>query len=166
MVARLAAARGQEHFAFLARCMGRRSANEFFELVEERNAYRTGILSAMDEASVDVLLCPPYPLPAFRHGNSEHLTTAAAQAAMFNATGMPAGVVAATVVRDDETSARAESKDRALRTAREVDEGSAGLPVGVQIVGRHWREDVVLAVMRALEAHLRAQPDYPGAPPL
>ena len=27
-----------------------------------------------------------------------------------------------------------------------------GMPIGVQIVGQPWREDVVLAVARALEA--------------
>jgi fatty acid amide hydrolase len=30
--------------------------------------------------------------------------------------------------------------------------GSAGLPLGVQVVARHWREDVALAVMGAIEA--------------
>jgi fatty acid amide hydrolase len=35
------------------------------------------------------------------------------------------------------------------------------LPVGVQVVARHWREDIVLAVMAALEDHFRSTPDYP-----
>jgi fatty acid amide hydrolase len=42
--------------------------------------------------------------------------------------------------------------------------GSTGLPVGVQVVARHWREDVALAVMAALEEHLRRQADYPLRP--
>jgi len=31
----------------------------------------------------------------------------------------------------------------------------------VQVIARHWREDIALAVMAALEAHFRQQPDYP-----
>ncbi len=74
---------------------------------------------------------------------------------------MPAGVVAATRVRREEESDRADGKDFVERLAKKVETGSAGLPVGVQVAARHWREDVVLAVMAALEAHFKAQADYP-----
>jgi fatty acid amide hydrolase len=79
---------------------------------------------------------------------------------------MPAGVVAATRVRPGEESDRPASRDPAQRAARAAEEGSAGLPVGVQVVARHWREDVGLALMAALEEHFRRQPDYPAWPPL
>jgi fatty acid amide hydrolase len=52
------------------------------------------------------------------------------------------------------------------RAARKVETGSSGLPVGVQVVSRHWREDIALSIMFALEEHFRAQPDYPLSPPL
>jgi len=52
------------------------------------------------------------------------------------------------------------------RAATRVEKGSAGLPVGVQVVTRHWREDVVLSVMAAREDHFRRQPDYPAWPPI
>ena len=77
-----------------------------------------------------------------------------------------AGAVAAGCVRAEEESDRAPSKDPVERTAAEVEKGSAGLPVGVQVVARHWREDIVLAVMSALESHFRTQADYPGQPPI
>ena len=51
------------------------------------------------------------------------------------------------------------------REARETEDGSAGLPVGVQVAARHWREDVVLAVMAALEQEFSKRPDYPSRPP-
>ena len=46
---------------------------------------------------------------------------------------------------------------------RSVEADSEGLPVGVQVVARHRREDIVLAVMSALETHFRAEADYPEA---
>jgi len=42
-----------------------------------------------------------------------------------------------------------------------VSKDSAGLPVGVQVVARHWREDIVLKVMEVLEDHFKAKPAYP-----
>jgi fatty acid amide hydrolase len=53
-----------------------------------------------------------------------------------------------------------------MRAAAETDAGSAGLPVGVQVVARPWREDVVLAVMQRLQDSIRERPDYPSRPPL
>jgi len=56
--------------------------------------------------------------------------------------------------------------DMADITAFEVERGSAGLPVGVQVISRYWREDIVLAVMSTLEEHFRTTPDYPENPVL
>jgi fatty acid amide hydrolase len=36
----------------------------------------------------------------------------------------------------------------------------------VQVAARHWREDLVLAAMAAVEAEASVHPDYPGQPPL
>jgi fatty acid amide hydrolase len=91
---------------------------------------------------------------------------AASYAYTYNVLGAPAGVVAATTVQPGEESDRKSSKDRADITAIEVERGSSGLPVGVQVVARHWREDIVLAVMAALEEHFQSQPTYPSRPDL
>ena len=45
-------------------------------------------------------------------------------------------------------------------------QGSAGLPVAVQVAAAPWREDIVLALLMALERDSAARPDYPGRPPL
>jgi fatty acid amide hydrolase len=73
-------------------------------------------------------------------------------ALLFNLMGLPAGVVAATRVRPGEESARTVGRDRSDHVARRIEAGSAGLPIGVQVAARPWREDVVLAVMEAIEA--------------
>ncbi len=100
-----------------------------------------------------------------KHGTSEFLLRAADYSLLYNVLGMPAGVVA-TRVRADEESDRQTSADAAERSARKTEEGSAGLPVGVQVAARHWREDITLAVLSALEEHFRAQPDYPTHAPI
>jgi fatty acid amide hydrolase len=70
---------------------------------------------------------------------------------LFNVLGWPAGVVPVTHVRADEESDRPPSRDKMDLAARETERGSAGLPMGVQVAARPWREDLVLAAMSALE---------------
>lgn len=120
----------------------------------------------MEQGRFDALICPPHALPALNHGGSVnlHVGNAAAEAVLYNVLSMPAGVVAATRVRKGEESDRSPSKDATEQDARKVEECSTGLPVGVQVVARHWREDVVLAVMAVLEEHFKTQPDYPKCP--
>ena len=116
-----------------------------------------------------MLSIPPatitFALPALTHGTSQHLFSAASYAMVFNVIGAPAGVLSITRVRPGEERDRKASKDLADMAARTVEQGSAGLPVGVQIVAPHWREDIVLAVMATLEAIFEELPDYPMRSP-
>ena len=54
-------------------------------------------------------------------------------------------------VRDEEQLGRTASGDLINKVALKVEQGSAGLPVGVQVVARPWREHVALAAMQAIE---------------
>lgn len=162
LIARYMESQGQRHVAFLVRNGGRRSAEEYWKLVDEKNTYIARFVKALDQGEFDAVIGPPYALPAVRHGNTEHLFVASSYATVYNLLGMPAGVVAATRVRAGEESDRPVGKDLAEQTARSVEAGSAGLPVGVQVAARHWREDLVLAIMAALEEHFRSGADYPA----
>jgi fatty acid amide hydrolase len=166
LAARLLERAGQRHTARVVRSMGRRSAAGYWRLVEERADLRKRFLRELDAGRFDAIVCPPHALPALKHGASEFLLSAAGYSLLYNVLGMPAGVVAATRVRADEESDRQPSSDVAERSARKTEEGSAGLPVGVQVAARHWREDITLAVLSALEEHFRAQPDYPAHAPI
>jgi fatty acid amide hydrolase len=63
-------------------------------------------------------------------------------------------------VRPGEESDRPASRDGAIRAACTAERDSTGLPVGVQLAGRHWREDLVLAAMAAIEAEVSNRPDH------
>jgi amidase len=81
-----------------------------------------------------ILLCPAAAIPAFRHGERSwevdgktvHYLDAWSYTEFFNLLGNPAAVVP-------------------------VGRSSEGLPIGVQIVGRPWEEERVLAVAAELE---------------
>lgn len=154
-------AAGQPHLAASLRATGARTAREYWDLVAARNAFRDRYLGAMASQRLDVVLCPPFLTPALPHGASEWLNAIATYPQVFNVLGLPAGVVAATRVRPGEESDRPASRSMPEKVAAQVEQGSAGLPVGVQVAARHWREDLVLAVMGALESHFRGLEGYP-----
>ena len=164
VVAKLMESRGQHQVARQLRSMRAGSAERYFELVEDRSQYQAAFTRSLDEGGFHAVICPPLALPAFPHGTSEHLFAAVAYAFVYNVLGAPAGVVSITRVREGEDNARKVTKDMADITAAKVEKGSVGLPVGVQVVARHWHDHIVLAVMAALEQHFRTLPDYPRLP--
>jgi fatty acid amide hydrolase len=158
---------GQKRLAASMRHKHRVSLGELSELLLRKRDYAARFLEALNSRKFDAILCPPDALPALKHGSSFYVSgLSISYPGLYTLLGMPAGVVAATRVRADEESDRPKSRDLIERAACNVEAGSAGLPVGVQVVARHWRENVVLAIMAVLEDHFRRQPDYPHWPPL
>jgi amidase len=118
----------REPSADVAASMGNRlmTSPEFSAFLERWDLWRGSMLRFLE--GFDAILCPPCALDALPHGFSDgpDPNPAFSYTFAYNMTGWPAGVVRAG------TSAR-------------------GLPLGVQIVGRPWREDVVLALAGAIE---------------
>jgi hypothetical protein len=75
--------------------------------------------------------------------------------AIYNFVGMPAGVVAATRVAHGDEGDRPRGFDLVERAARQVEQGSERLPVGVQVVARPWRDDIAIHFMSVLEEYFR-----------
>lgn len=162
-VAALYRLRGQRRVADLVGWAGRRSEAGAASLAARLSAYRKRFEEAMGD--LDALICPPCSLPAVTHGATRQLGPASVcYTILFNVLAWPAGVVAATRVKEDEQRGRPASRDQVEETGRKVDEGSAGLPVGVQVAARAGRDDLVLGLMAELEARLRERADYPVTP--
>jgi fatty acid amide hydrolase len=156
---------GQGRLADGFRWSTKRSTKGYWGLIVERADWRSRFLAAMDAKKLDAIVCPPHTIPAMLHGGTRLLYDTPSYLFRFNVLGMPAGSVAATRVRAGEESDRPRTRDMVDREASKNEVGSAGLPVGVQVAARHWREDVVLAVMAALEEEFSKRPDYPARPP-
>src|SRR5262249_49305961 len=156
---------GQRHLAAIARNFGYHDTSRYWRLVEQQMDYRRDFLRALDTddgGPFDVIICPACAIPAIPHGASADLAVAGGYAVLYNVLGYPTGVVPFTRVQADEETPRKRSVDRMERAARRAESGSAGLPVGVQVVARPWREHVAFATMRAIERSARTQADYPG----
>ncbi len=155
---------GQRRSAELVGFAARTSADRYWQTNFSQSQYTQRFMAAMAAARLDALVFPPHALPALEHGSSIYLHAAGSYCYLPNLLGIPAGVVAASRVRGDEESDRPESRDLVEKTAKIAEVGSVGLPVGVQVAARHWREDIVLAIMARLEAFFRTQADYPSRP--
>jgi Asp-tRNA(Asn)/Glu-tRNA(Gln) amidotransferase A subunit family amidase len=108
------------------------TAGELLNTLLERDVIRIAILAKMEE--FPILICPACAVPAFRHGEREwtiqgrkvEYLKAMSYSQWFNLLGNPAAVVP-------------------------VGKSPEGLPIGVQIVGRPWQEEEVLAVAAKIE---------------
>jgi Asp-tRNA(Asn)/Glu-tRNA(Gln) amidotransferase A subunit family amidase len=158
-------AMGQHRTAKLLRHVRKASARELADILGDKLTYVETFVAALDVGCYDLVLCPATPIPAAPHGLTKHLPDVSASAVLFTMLGVPAGVVPVTRVRPGEESDRPDSRDATLKAARTAEQGSAGLPVGVQVVARHWREDLVLAGMQAIETAVSSHPDHPSFPP-
>ena len=117
------------------------------------------------ERELAAILMPPHALPAFHHGHSADLLLAACYAYWANLLEMPAGTVPVSQINQNESlTQRDVGWDVAKRTARKAERGSEGLPLGVQVVAPHWREDIVLAVMYAIENEIEFRISCPELP--
>ena len=142
---------GQSGAAWLLENTGGVSAAEFWKLVAEARRFQRLYVDQIVERKLTTLLCPPHNLVALTHGSSEYLPLAASPCMMMNLLGLPAGVIPWTTVARGEESDRAASNDRVERAALAIEADSAGLPVGVQIVGRPWDDEGTIAAMQQLE---------------
>lgn len=154
---------GDKELARLIACIGERSVGEYQALCERLDAAKHVMLDAWRSAGIDALLCPPYATPALPHGLSADFLVASSYCLPWNAVGFVAGVVPVTRVHGAEAR-RDRAKGQLGRLARRIDEQSAGLPVGVQVVAPPWCERTALAVMGAIETNVSGDVDFPRTP--
>ena len=72
---------------------------------------------------------------------------------MYNLLGCPVGALPVTKQnkKDKEMSEEVMKSDRVNRMTGEVAKEAIGCPVGVQVVGRHFQEEIVLNAMKLIE---------------
>jgi amidase len=100
------------------------AGDELSALLERADAIRSRLLRWFADA--DLILCAAMPQPAIHHGESTEPWFGDTYSDVHNLTGWPAVVVRGGTSAD-------------------------GLPIGVQLVARPWREDVALAAARVVE---------------
>ena len=80
--------------------------------------------------------------------------SASSYTAVYNLIGCPAGILPVTrESADDQAALEADypDTDANFRLARQAGRGAEGCPLGVQVIGRHYQEEMVLHVMSTIE---------------
>jgi fatty acid amide hydrolase len=145
--------------------MGEKTVAELWRLTAQRTLLRQQEFDAWNTARLDAVVCPPHVLPALPLGTSGDLTLTLAYMFRYVMLNFPCGIVPVTKVRADETTwPKDQLQGMVGRKCAGVLKGSAGLPLGVQVVARPYREDVALTVMAAIEDAARRADDYPKTP--
>lgn len=142
--------------------IGTKPVSAYWKLAHRRTDIRRRVSEAWTREGLDAVICPPHATVALGHGQSRDFSIGGSYAMRYNFLDFPAGVVPVGKVRPQDAP-RAAQRDRFDKIAAEVEADSAGLPTAVQIVGRPWREDVVLALMVALDEALDGE-DRPRTP--
>jgi fatty acid amide hydrolase len=153
---------GQQWMARVVHAARPRSADAYWQLIERKNQLVARVLTRMQAQGIQGIICPPHALPATPHIKAFDLLAAASYSLLINLLGLPSGTISTTRVAAGEDGGRPDSRDHVLRNAQRTDHGSVGLPVGVQVSSLPWREDIVLAIMKALESSSAVNPSYSG----
>lgn len=152
--------RKDDIWATLVRDFHKLTINERWALVTRREAYRGKFFDTWMGSGIDYLLTPPNATPALPHKGLFNSISSCLYTFLFNILDYPAGIIPVTKVdrKLDELP-----KDFDLSKLNGVSQGAYlnydankmhGLPVGVQLVGRRYHEEDVLAAMGVLEEAL------------
>uniref|UniRef100_A0A5S6QY60 fatty acid amide hydrolase n=1 Tax=Trichuris muris TaxID=70415 RepID=A0A5S6QY60_TRIMR len=126
-------------------------------MYEKVGTYRRNFYEAWKDAGLDALICPPCPVVALPDKVMPRLMSIVSYPAIYNLLDLPVGVVPCSVVTEDDEKQVASlySIDGPLSSIiqRHLGQGSGsvGLPVGLQIVAMHARDEVCLRVMTEVE---------------
>lgn len=160
---RLLGGLGQRRLALVLGALGEKSVDQLWEITSRRTALRQREFDAWNRAGLDAVLCPPHVVPALGHRESGDYAVSLAAEFRWTLLNFPAGIVPVTRVRPDDVGSYRED-DRVTKKTAAIDRDSIGLPVGVQLVARPYREDHLLALMAAVEAAARRAADFPTTP--
>ncbi|KAI0741896.1 amidase signature enzyme [Daedaleopsis nitida] len=154
-----------------------KSVHQFHKLVQQRDEYsRMFYREVWDKHRLDGIIAPVLALPALPHDSCQYLSALACSTLLYNVVDSPVGVVPVTHVRRSDvpttewTDVRAgaghgsplvegmlygSADERGIGRGGFYDaDKMAGLPVGVQVVGRRWEEEKVVEMMKVLDGAL------------
>ena len=116
--------------------------------------FKAKIIKIFESNGVDLALCPGLP-PAVPRGSSGELTLSVIYMFIWNILDFPSGAITTTTVNEDEQHYSSKHQDKFTRRMEEVMKNSAGLPVGVQVVGPPFAEENIVELLKIIEANVQ-----------
>jgi len=154
-----------------------RSVKEYWAVTKDRDEYSKLFFSEVwDKHGFDGIICPVNALPTIPHGTTADLAPLAFTTCLYNVVDHPVGVVPVTRVDKasdaltDEWHTSGGEKGSSFifdkvyggKTPNYNPAAMHGIPVGVQIVGKHWEDEKVIEMMKVVDSALGKRDFGPG----
>jgi fatty acid amide hydrolase len=108
-----------------------------------------------EELGIDAVIMPNYPIPAFKDENVDKVGAIREYQLIWSVIDYPAGVVPITFVKEEEAKNAhlydPQMNDQIAKAIRNDLSTAQGIPVGIQIIGKKWEDEVVLGLMTAID---------------
>ncbi|KAI0091703.1 amidase signature enzyme [Irpex rosettiformis] len=170
---------GDPFLADVLRLSKKKSVAEFYSRTAEvREFSRQMNRQLWGDGRFDAIIAPVQAIPALPHQAVARVATICGSTIIYNILDNPVGVIPVTRVdpeKDEVTPEWYEEKQRGVNSSPLLHallykgENSvynakrmAGLPVGIQIAGRKWEEEKVLAIMKVVDSTLGRRSFGPG----
>ncbi|CAG7721064.1 unnamed protein product [Allacma fusca] len=119
--------------------------------LNEQKKLREQVLDDMKRLNITLLLAPVYPTPACKIKDADDIIGNLFYAFEWNVLNLPAGVVPFGTESGTKVEAYNDEGDMFLKLAKQGTESAKGMPIGVQIIGQPFQEEVVLRILTELE---------------
>ncbi len=157
-------AAGETRLARLMSTLGEKRVEEYWDISWQRTQMRRAETDKWTRLGLDAVLCPAHSVPAMAHRTSGDFTLGLSYAFRYTFLNFPAGIVPVTRVTKADAKSVVKGSDRVEKKVAKVEKEGVGLPTGVQLVARPYREDLVLALMAAVEAQVKGDDGFPNTP--
>ncbi|KAG4075424.1 hypothetical protein HA402_015077 [Bradysia odoriphaga] len=126
------------------------SDRDVWEMIYQKNQLTSKLLAQMEENNLDLILAPAFPFAACRINDTEALFGATEYTMIWNFVDFPAGVIPFGTESGQNIDNYKDEGDALLRLAKESTKESIGSPIGVQIIGKPFKEELVLRALNEL----------------
>ncbi|GFR91180.1 fatty-acid amide hydrolase 1-like, partial [Elysia marginata] len=148
-----------------------KTITDWFLKANEAKKFRKEFTKTWQEQGLDAVICPCMPCVATTSGVDAQLPTAVTYTSLYKrgvhayVVNFPAGSLPVTKVTKSDVAKTMDSSFYEAKTGIEKiiqadSEGTEGLPVGIQVVGLPYTEELVLRLMRELDSALKADAPY------
>lgn len=168
---------GDSLFSQLFSLAREKSVTEFTDLTDQRNEITAAWYEQIwDKYGFDGIIAPVQSLPVIPHGSSAYLSPLAAATIIYNIVDSPVGIIPVTRVNPDTDQLSTDFVPGASGQSKVLEsrmylgknpiydpKAMEGIPVGVQLVGKKWEDEKVLAMMHVVDEALGPRGFGPGS---
>ena len=138
-------------YEFYESIKGFLSSAEYIELCYEIQDYTEELTKYWESLQIDVVVCPAFGTIAPYHVAGDFMVNALVYCFVWNVVAFPSGVVPVCLVKSDETEYKDEFNDFISDAGKRHMKNSEGMPVGLQVVGLPYKDELVLKGMKLIE---------------